>query len=241
MFGIVLLHVAPSFAARLEIQPVASTSQGFPFVEFELLEPFEGVYADAMQSGLPTTLTFTIELWRQRGGWWDKLENAYEREFRLFRDLLSDQYVVLTPNETRRFSTLDSLSTSVCRFRRGVDNGPLYLERERIVANSRYYVVVVATLAPLTVEDLKELDAWVRSSLRGGPDDSGGISGLSRTMGGMLMSMTGFGDQRVKGRTTYFRLQDIRQAPIPPKHQRPPSPTPTPPTGVAAPDSGSGP
>ena len=233
MFGVVLLHAVPAFAARLEIRPVTTTSQGFPLVEFELLGPFEGVYADAMQSGLPTTLTYTIEVWRQRGGWWDKLEEAYEREFRLFRDLLNDEYVVLTPRTTRRFSTLDSLSASVCRFQRGVENGPLYLPRELFVADREYYVVVVATLAPLTVEDLNELDAWVRGTLRGGPEDSGGISGLSRTMGGILMSMTGFGDQRVKGRTRDFRLGDI--LPPGPRQQLPPLPR------VVPPDGGSGP
>jgi hypothetical protein len=236
LLGLLLLPTTPSHAARLDIQPLASTSQGFPLLEFELLEAFEGIYAEAMNSGLPTTLTYTIEVWRQRGGWWDKLEDAYEREFRLFRDLLNEQYVIATPSETRRVSTLDSLAISVCRFRLGTDNGPLYLARELFAPEKRYYVVVVATLAPLTVEDLAELDDWVRGSIRGGRDDSGGISGLSRTMGGMLMSLTGFGDQRVKSRTDYFRLSDIRPTPLPPP--RPDAPAPH---QLAVPDSGSGP
>ncbi len=229
-----LFAATPGSAAEIDIDPVASTSQGFPVVTFELLQPFEGVYEDALNSGLPTTLTYTIEVWRQRAGWWDKLEDAQEREFRLFRDLLNDQFVVVTSNETRQFSTLDSLSASVSRFDLGSDNGPLYLPRNLFAPTSQYYVVIVATLAPLTVEDLNELDAWIRGSLRGGGDESGGISGLTRTMGGMLMSMTGFGDQRVKARTAYFRLAEIRPSPLPP---RPPVPTPQ---RLAAPDSGSG-
>jgi len=235
VLAVMLLCVTPTLAARLVIEPVASTSQGFPVVEFELLEPFEGIYEEAMNSGLPTTLTYTIEVWRQRGGWWDKLEETYEREFRLFRDLLNDAYVVVTPSETRRYSTLDSLASSVATFQRGSRNGPLYLARELFTLERQYYVVIIATLAPLTVEDLNELDAWVRGSLRGGREDSGGISGLSRTMGGILMSMTGFGDQRVKTRTGSFRLVDIRRAPLP----RPREPTPAP-ARLAAPDSGSG-
>ncbi len=235
VLGLLLACVLPAFAARLVVEPVAATSQGFPVVEFELFEPFEGIYEEAMNSGLPTTLTFTIEVWRQRSGWWDKLEATREREFRLFRDLLNDVYVVVTPTETRRFSTLDSLATSVSTHRTGSRNGPQFLGRDLFRPGNRYYVVIVATLAPLTVEDLNELDAWVRGSLRGGREDSRGISGLSRTMGGILMSMTGFGDQRVKARTAYFRLDELPMAPRPPA--RAPASLPA---QLAAPDSGSG-
>lgn len=232
--ALALALVGASEAAQLEIHPISTTSQGFPMLEFELEAPFEGVYEEAVRSGLPTTLSFTIEVWRQRGGWWDKLEEAYEFEFRLFRDLLNEQYVVVTTAETRQFATLDSLAYSVSRFELGTANGPLYLPRELFAPNKRYYVVIVATLAPLTLEDLNEIDQWVRGSIRGGSDDSGGISGLSRTMGGMLMSLTGFGDQRVKSRTDYFRLSDIRPRQLPSR-----SP-PLPPSHVATPDSGSG-
>ena len=79
------------------------------------------------------------------------------------------------------------------------------------------FVVVALTvkLAPLTVEDLNELDDWLQGTIRRRGDETrGGISGLSRTIGGMLMSMTGFGDKTVRAKTPKFRPEEIPQRPL---------------------------
>ncbi|UCE01637.1 MAG: DUF4390 domain-containing protein [Candidatus Latescibacterota bacterium] len=225
-------------AAEIRVDRIAATSQGFLYLEYELVTPFEGIYFEAIQSGLPTTLNYTIEVWRQRSGWWDKLEDTYEREFRLLHDVLNGEYLVNTSDETTSFSTLDSLTAAVCRFQRGSREGPEYFSPQLFSPDDRYYVVITATLAPLTVEDLNELDTWLRGTL-GGREDSGGISGLSRTIGGLLMSMTGFGDRRVKLRTRDFRPRDLEPEPrrleVP---QRPQPAATTPAPRLAVPDSG---
>jgi hypothetical protein len=226
-------------AAEIRIDRIGATSQGFLYLEYELVAPFDGIYFEAIQSGLPTTLNYTIEVWRQRSGWWDKLEDTYEREYRLFHDVLHDEYLVASRDESQRYSSLDSLTAAVCRFHRRSRQGPEYFSRQLFSPDKRYYVVVTATLAPLTVEDLNELDDWLRGTLRGGGDDSGGISGLTRTVGGLLMSMTGFGDQRVKTRSHDFRPRDLFRGPgtpDEPKRQQPAATTPSP--RLAVPDSG---
>ena len=217
-------------ATELRIDRVAATSQGFLYVEYALLFPFEGIYLEALNSGLPTTLTYTVEVYRRRTGWWDRLEEAYEREFRLFRDLLNNVYYVRTPEETRRFAQYDSLVAAISRFQLGSQLGPQYFERHLFVPDKSYYVVITASIAPLTVEDLAELDDWLRGTLgRHGDEVGGGISGLSRTMGGLLMSMTGFGDKRVKGRTPDFRPREMLAVPRGPGERPEPR--------LAAPDS----
>jgi len=218
-------------ATELRIDHVGATSQGYLYVEYECVSPFEGIYLEALNSGLPTTLTYTIEVYRQRTGWWDRLEEAYEHEFRLFRDLLNNVYFVVTPEEALRFAQYDSLVAAISRFQRGSARGPQYFQRHLFEPDQSYYVVITMSISPLTVEDLNELDAWLRGTLRGRSDEAGGgISGLSRTMGGLLMSMSGFGEKRVKGRTPDFRPRDIPRSPSPPRP--PPEPR------LAAPDSG---
>ena len=237
-FAVVAL-ASTSDATRLRVDPVAATSQGFLYVEFALESPFEGLVLDAVRSGLPTTVNYTIEVWQHRNGWWDKLEGAYERRFRILRDLLNDLYYVVTPEQTSRFTHLDSLVAVVGNVARGSANEPAYFGRALFDDDKTYYVVVTARLAPLTVEDLNELDEWLRGTFTGRDDAAGGLSGLTRTMGGMLMSMTGFGDRQLKARSASFKPAEV------PREAQPPGiPPPRPPAAdrvPAAADSGASP
>ncbi len=235
----VIALASTGHATRLRLDRVAATSQGFLYVEFELESPFEGMVEDAVRSGLPTTLNYTIEVWQHRNGWWDKLEGAYERRFRILRDLLNDLYYVVTPEQTSRFTHLDSLVAVVGKVARGSDNEPAYFGRALFDDNKTYYVVVTARLAPLTVEDLNELDEWLRGTFTGRDDEAGGLSGLTRTMGGLLMSMTGFGDRQLKTRSPSFKPAEVPREP-----QAPPVPAirpAVPDRARAAPDSNASP
>src|SRR5262249_41718844 len=116
-FGLAVI-TARAHAARVVIDRIGATSQGFLYVDHTVQQPFEGKALEAIRSGLPSTLTYTIEVWRQRTGWWDKLEEAREYQFRVLRDLLSDQYILASREEVRRFASLDSLAVAVCSHRR---------------------------------------------------------------------------------------------------------------------------
>jgi len=195
-------------ATEVVIERVGATSQGYVFVDSRIERPFEGKAEDAIRSGLPSTLTFTIEIWRQRAGWWDRLEETREFRFRVLRDLLAEQYVLVSPEDVRRFPSLDSLAATVCNrrdyLRPADDDRP-------------HYVVLGFNLAPLSVADLRELEDWLQGTLRGSDGERGGVTGVSGTLVGLLMSATGFGDITVSGRTRTFVPADIRsvQAPEP--------------------------
>jgi len=236
----VLALASAAHATHLRLDRVAATSQGFVYVEFEIVSPFEGTYDEALRSGLPTTLSYTIQAWQQRSGWWDKLESTVELRFRIFRDPLNDLYHVFTPErETLRFTHLDSLTTFVSHIARDApNNSPPYFDRRLFQDGKTYYIVVTATLSPLTVEDLNELDSWLRGTLSGRDDGTGGIAGFTRTMGGMIMSMTGFGDKQVKARSRAFEVATLPREQPPPNT---PAAPPTPERRVASPDSSAGP
>lgn len=207
---LLVLHSSAS-ASEIRMERIAATSQGFLFLEMEFVDAFDGLYLDAIQSGLPTTLHYTVEVWRQRSGWWDRLERTQERRFRLFRDVLSGDYWLVTDEESRSFSSFEALLDAVTRFRQHTSPLPLPFPSADLPGDKNYYLVVSANLTPISVEDLKELDEWLKGTIRGGnPDhDTGVISGLSRTMGGLLLSLTGFGDRTMRARSPSFRPQEI--------------------------------
>ncbi len=196
-------------AGKLVIEGLGVTSQGYPFVDYRFESPFEGRALEAIRSGLPSTLTFTIEIWRARPGWWDALEAVRESQLRVLRDPLSDQYVAASPEELLRFPQLDSLATSVCSHRRA------YLPK--LDARKTYYLVVTSNLAPLSVEDLRELEEWLQGTIRSGDEENpSGVVGLSGTAVGMLLGLSGFGDVTVRTRSENFVPQSLRtEAPVP--------------------------
>jgi len=205
-----------AFASEIRMERIAATSQGFLYLEMEFVDAFDGLYLEAIQSGLPTTLHYTVEVWRQRSGWWDRLERTQERRFRLFRDVLSGVYWVVTDEESQSFASLEALLESVTRFRQATSPLPLPFPSPDLPGDKQYYLVVSANLAPLSIEDLNELDEWLKGTIRGGnPDsDTGVISGLSRTMGGLLLSLTGFGDRTLRSRSPRFRPEEIVTQPL---------------------------
>ena len=200
---VVCALAAPAKAAEVVIEGIGATSQGYLFVDSRVEDPFEGKALEAIRSGLPSTLTFTVEVWQQRAGWWDRLEEAREFRVRVLRDMLAEQYVLASAEDVRRFPNLDSLAVSVTSRRD-------YLRPQ--AERRPYYVVIGFNLAPLSVEDLRELEDWLQGTLRGSDGERGGITGLSGTLVGMLMSATGFGDLTVRARTRTFVPEQVRQA-----------------------------
>ena len=210
-------------AASVSVERVGVTSQGFLFVDYDLENPFAGKALEAIRSGLPSTLTYTIEMWRQRSGWWDKLEETRETRLRVLHDLLSDQYVLVSREQVQQFDSLGPLALAACSHRKE------YLRP--LSPDKTYYVTITANLAPLSVEDLNELEEWLQGTLRGGEARSGGISGLSGTMVGLLLSLTGFGDETVRGRTSPFVPDEVRRSSVvteaaTPRHPSVPPPPP---------------
>ena len=185
----------PAGATSVTIERIGATSQGFIYVDHTIEEPFTGKALEAIRSGLPSTITYTIEVFRERAGWWDKLEEAREYQFRVLRDLLNDQYILASREDIRRFTSLDSLAVAACTHRRD------YLRP--LGVDQPYYVLVSFNLAPLSVQDLRELEDWLQGTIRTG-DNANGISGLSGTLVDLLLSATGFGDETSRGRARTF-------------------------------------
>lgn len=201
LLAVVYAAVAtPVHATSVTVERIGATSQGFLYVDHTVGQPFTGKALDAIRSGLPSTITYSIEVFQQRAGWWDKLEEARDYQFRVLRDLLNEQYILASREDVRRFDSLDSLAAAVCMHRRD------YLRP--VGVDKPYYVLVSFNLAPLSVEDLRELEGWLQGTIRTG-DSARGITGLSGTVVDMLLSATGFGDETARGRTATFVPRDV--------------------------------
>jgi hypothetical protein len=201
-----LLVLAPT-ARALEItaQPPRERS-GYLWVDVRLGDLFEPRVEGSLARGMPATLTLHAELWRQRSGWFDALESVFDAELRLRYDFRSAAYhLERTGAQSLVVPGLDSVRTVLLR--------PLPLPVGRVgplLADQRYYVVVSATLKPLSVEDAAEVEGWLSGEVEGGRKGPFGLlTGLPRSLFDTARNFAGFGDEHARATTEEFGLEDL--------------------------------
>jgi hypothetical protein len=155
---------------------------------------------------MPATLHMHAELWRRRSAWFDRLENSVDVSVRIRYDVWSDRYLLERYGaEPIEVGSTDSVATVLSR--------PWVLAVGRVgqlEPRPRYYVVVSATLRPLTVEDLAEVEGWlsgeVEKKRRAG---FGVITEIPEALFDAVRNVAGFGDQRARVVTDDFQLKDL--------------------------------
>ncbi len=171
------------------------------WVELRIEQPIEPRVARSLGRGMPATLSLHAELWRRRNGWFDRMERAVDASFRLRYDVWSDTWRLDRPGgATLAVKTLDSLQTALER--------TLVLpvsSLARIPGEVPCYVVVSASLQPLSVEDIEEVEGWLSGEVR--EKRRSGLSlltGLPRSLFEAARNFAGFGDERSRLISTDF-------------------------------------
>ena len=198
---------APSLARGMDLAVSRPREKnGFVLVDARLSDLFAPRVAESLARGMPATLRMHAELWRRRSAWFDRLENSVDASVRIRYDVWSDRYLLERYGaEPMVVTTIDSVATVLSR--------PWALAVGRVgqlAPRPRYYVVVSATLRPLTVEDLAEVEGWlsgeVEKKRRAG---FGVITEIPRALFDAVRNVAGFGDQRARAVTDDFRLEDL--------------------------------
>lgn len=195
-------------AAAFEITTVtaARDDAGRLWVTTVLDEPVEPRVLRSLERGMPATLFLHAELWRKRPGWFGRLERSADATLRLRHDIWKDEWrLERTGAAPMRMRDADSLGIALSR--------PLVLEipgLDQLPATGRCYVVVTATLKPLSVEDAEEVEGWVSGEVRNqGHAGIGVITQLPRSLFDAVRNFTGFGDTRDQAQTPEFTPEDL--------------------------------
>lgn len=198
-----LLHAQDR--VRLEVTLAAdSTESGSrdPVVRArDLIE--DGRWSAMLQSGFPIRMHFRVELWNDRGVWFDAMRRQVEWDVVVRREPLLDQYTVntITPSSVgeRRYATLDALAAAL-EYAYRITIGPQ--------DDGEYYYAGVLGLATLSDSDLKELDRFLRGDL--GSAAGGGESlgdAVSRGAKRLLLRLAGIPSLRLEARSDRFRVR----------------------------------
>jgi hypothetical protein len=198
-------HVPAARALEITAQPPRERS-GYLWVDVQLGDLFEPRVEGSLARGMPATLTLHAELWRRRGGWFDDLESVFDTELRLRYDFRRAAYrLERSGAQPLVVPGLDSVRAVLTR--------PMPLPVGRVgplLADRRYYIVVSATLKPLSVEDAAEVEGWLSGEVEGGRREPFGLlTGLPRSLFDTARNFAGFGDAHVRATTEEFGLKDL--------------------------------
>jgi hypothetical protein len=185
---------------------------GYVWTEVALHDLFAPRIAESLSRGMPATLRLHADLWRRRRGWFDRLESSFDAELRIRFDVWSRAYRLERHGAPpASVSSLDSVVVALSR--------PLALRVGRVGqldAGARYYVVVVATLKPLSIEDVKEIEGWLSGEVekkRG--SGFGVITELPRSVFDAVRNFGGFGDEKARAISPDFELRALFPPSVP--------------------------
>jgi hypothetical protein len=205
---LLLLAVAlarPAQGLEITTQPPRERD-GYVWVDVRLGDLFAPRVEGSLARGMPATLILHAELWRRRTGWFDRLESVFDAELRLRYDFRAAAYRLERAGARPLvIPGLDSVRAALSR--------PFPLPVGRVgplLAGQRYYVLVSATLKPLSVEDAAEVEGWLSGEVEGGREVPFGLlTGLPLSLFDAARNFAGFGDEHARAITDDFGLLEL--------------------------------
>ncbi|HTO92386.1 MAG TPA: DUF4390 domain-containing protein [Candidatus Sulfotelmatobacter sp.] len=200
------LDAGPSLALDLAVDAPRIRSDTV-WVDVRISNPFSSRVQESLLRGMPATLQLHSELWRRRTMWFARVEDNFDAELRIRFDVSSHSFFIERRGAAPiSMGTLDSLSTALAQ--------PLALPVGRLHedgSGGRHFVVVTATLKPLSVEDVAEVESWLSGEVETQRHSGFGlITQVPASLFDAVRNLAGFGDDRVRAITEDFTLPELQ-------------------------------
>jgi hypothetical protein len=205
-FGLCLAGIALGMAAsNVTAAPLLSIlniyeEDEYLCVDFYLKDALDRELIQAMRNGIPTLLSYQVDIWQDRANWYDKLVKSVRYSYRMNYDNWDTLYTVDAVREEQRevinAGDVAELVHLVCNQQRMKTCRTGILERRR-----SYYVTISAEIEALSAERIREIDSWL-----------GGDAEEERSGGGMLGFVIGVftsGSKTAETKSNIFSLEGL--------------------------------
>ena len=170
-------------------------------VDFYLKDALDRELIQAMRNGVPTLLSYQVDVWLDRPNWYDKVVKSTRYSYRMNYDNWDTLYTVDTITEERHevisAGDVAELVHLVCNQQRMKTCNLNMLDPGR-----SYYVTISAEIEALSAERIREIDSWL-----GGQDES-----KEAGSGGMLGFVIGLftpGSKTAETKSSLFSLEGL--------------------------------
>jgi hypothetical protein len=201
-----LLAAAPANALDFASVTPSLDAQGRIAVTFRLEDPLEERVEQTLGRGMPATLTLHAELWRRRNGWFDRVERSIDATMRLRHDVWAHAWRLERPGlPPYAAQSVDSLEILLSR--------PIALtfpETDHLARSASYFIVLSATVKPLSVEDAEEVEGWLSGEVRDQRSAGiGALTALPRSLFDAVRNIAGLGDSRARAVSDPFSPRNL--------------------------------
>ncbi len=186
--------------AQLTVDVRGSDSLGIE-IALDWEAPLSPEVRERLESGIPVTVGFEVELWRERSGWFDRSVASLARIVQLERDPWDGAFVVRDGSGAMRRDSLATLCRDLGRQRLSVPIESAWAENQ-----AHWHVHASAIVRPLTAEDLRELERWLGG---GSSSASREVLGVPRTLLSLVRDVSGLGATVVESRSLSFRVSRL--------------------------------
>lgn len=179
-------------------------------IDFQLLEGFSDNVRETLERGLPATVQFEIELWRDRSRWYDHLEETRFLTFHIEYDRWEKTWEVRGPfRDPLHYTTFDKMASAVLRQER-----VRIADMGRLRVREPYYFSVRAEVKPLELEQIREIEAWLEGKIPGENPERDADAGLLRLIPerlfGFAASVAGLGAKSIEAKSITFQPGALR-------------------------------
>ncbi|MBC8229140.1 DUF4390 domain-containing protein [bacterium] len=129
-----------------------------------------------LQRGFTIRIDYTVELWRPRSFWFDKLEVQKQIRCELNYDILSRSYKCIINRTDKMEPRKGNELSKAIEWVTNMDSLEI-LTRQKLDSNKQYYYTIKADIATLTAQDIQDLRRWLESD---SSEDKGGELSISR-------------------------------------------------------------
>lgn len=113
-----------------------------------------------LQRGFTIRLDYTVELWRSKNFWFDRLDSQEQLRCELNYDILSRIYkCVISRTDKIELKKSDELSKAI-EWVTKIDSLEI-LDSKKLELKGRYYYNIEADVVTLTAQDIKDLQKWL--------------------------------------------------------------------------------
>ena len=158
-----------------------------------------GFVVERLRRGIPVTVGFQMELWRDRSVWFDNNLATRVSQFKVTRDAWTGAFSLATADTA---VVVDSLRQVVAYL--SDVTLPFPLEERWAESDSRHRMAVTAVVIPLSAQDLGEVEDWLTGELGGG---GGGLLAIPRGLFNIVRDLSGLGDRKAKAQSERFYLR----------------------------------
>lgn len=205
LFLLILMDILQAAGKKVIIDTV-KVDLGLLLLSFHVEEVIDEKVAEGLQKGLTSTIEYQIQLWEKKSGLLTSLVSQQDLRMKVFFDNWENKYVIMSEEERRLTHSLDAVREKCSQIQNFVVSA-----LEQLKDGNAYFLTVKMILRPLSIENYEEIKHWLSGkaknfNLKDIDDTEQQEKKLKGGLLKMFLSLTGFGDKVVSGKSFDFKI-----------------------------------